>query len=109
MSVSSSLTITSHTTFYGHVSHPRQYMGVCYSLVEHLNLITFQPLGQRSTYNTIIADPGSPYVATFQCLISFCLQPVVLQALPLLYFTFTTPNKDQEVEQLLCSLFVRVV
>ena len=27
---------------------------------------TAQPLGQRSAYDTIIADPGSPYVATFQ-------------------------------------------
>ena len=34
-----------------------------------------QPLGQRSTYNTTIADPGSPYVHTFQCLIFFRLQP----------------------------------
>ena len=30
-----------------------------------------QPLGQRSTYNTIIADPGSPYAATFQFVILF--------------------------------------
>ena len=28
---------------------------------------TMQPLGQWSIYNTIIADQGSPYVATFQC------------------------------------------
>ena len=30
-----------------------------------------QPLGQRSTYTTIIADPGSPYIHAFQ---SSCLQ-----------------------------------
>ena len=30
-----------------------------------------QPLGQRSAYNTIIADPGNPYVATFYCTICF--------------------------------------
>ena len=28
-------------------------------------------IGQRSTYNTVIADPGSPYIATFQCTICF--------------------------------------
>ena len=32
------------------------------------------PLGQRSMYNTIVTDPGSPYVATFQCAICFCFK-----------------------------------
>ena len=42
-----------------------------------------QPLGQRSTY---IADPGSPYVATFQCLMSFCLQPSIGSSFAVLHF-----------------------
>ena len=53
------------------------------------------PLGQ---HNLIIADPGSPYIATFEYTICFKL---TLQALALLYFTSTTPNKDQKAKNVL--------
>ena len=36
---------------------------------EQIRCDTGQPLGQRAAYNVIIEDPGSPYVATFQCTI----------------------------------------
>ena len=62
-----------------------------------------QPLRQRSTYNTIIADPGSPYIHTFQCLISSCLQPVFFLQVSPLYFTSTPPNKDGDRAILLLS------
>ena len=38
---------------------------------------TLQPLGTRSAYNTIIEDPGSLYVATFQCIIYFLFTSLV--------------------------------
>ena len=74
-------------------------------------ITSIQPLGQRSTYDTIIADRGSPYVATFQCLIFFLpvYNPLILQSLVLLYFTCMTPNNDWKVEQLFCSMFLLVV
>ena len=56
---------------------------------------TKQPLSQQSIYNTIIADPRSPYVAV--CIL-FILR---LQALALLYFTFTN---DQKAEQIFLSV-----
>ena len=40
-------------------------------LVEAVPNFPTQPLGQRSACSTIITDPGSPYVATFQCIIFF--------------------------------------
>ena len=47
-----------------------------------------QPLGTRSAYNTIIEDPGSPYVATFQCIIYFLFTSLVFYRLYLWYTSF---------------------
>ena len=63
---------------------------VCVSiiiLILHLS-VTSQPLGNRSAYNTIIEDPGSPYVATFQCIIYFLFTSLVFYRLYLWYISF---------------------
>ena len=55
-------------------------------------------------HNTIIADPGSPYIPMYNFLPVYIL--CVLQVLDRSYFTSTTPNKDQRVDLLFCCLFV---
>ena len=86
------------------------------SLLELLSILTYfelnvaniraqcQPLGTQSMYNTIIEDPGRPYVATFQCIIYFdpVYIPCFLQALSMVHFISTIPNKVQQEEQLFC-------
>ena len=62
-----------------------------------------QPLGQRSAYNTIIADPGS-HISMYNLPPVYI--PYFLQVLSLPYFTSTTPNKDQQKEQLFYCPFV---
>ena len=54
-----------------------------------------QPLGTRSAYNTIIEDPGSLYVATFQCIIYFLFTSLVSTGL-----THFISKKDQQKELL---------
>ena len=67
-----------------------------------------QPLGQRSAYNAIIEDPGSPYVHGHISMYNLhtVYIPYFLQVLAQLYFASTIPNKDQQKEQLFCSLYV---
>ena len=50
-----------------------------------------QPLGLRSAYNTLIRKSIRGHVQ-----FASCLHRVFLQVLSQLYFTFTTPNKDQQ-------------
>ena len=56
----------------------------------------------RQVSSPIIADPGNPYVTTFQCLIFFQFTSRIFYGLQLTlsYFTSTTSNKDEKEEQL---------
>ena len=60
-----------------------------------------QPLGTRSAYNTIIEDPGSPYVATFQCIITSCLHQGTLHF-------YDSKQRPTERTTLLCFLICSV-
>ena len=54
----------------------------------HRMLLNNQPLGTRSAYNTIIEDPGSPFAATFQCIIYFLFTSFIFYRLYLWYTSF---------------------
>ena len=65
-----------------------------------------QPLGQRSNCCRSRKSIRGHY-SMFNLFPVY--NPFLLQVLPQLYFTSTTPNKDQQKEQLFCSPIVLVL
>ena len=65
-----------------------------------------QPLGQRSNHCRSRKSVRG-HISMYNLHPVYI--PYFLQVLSLLYFTSTTPNKDQQKEHLFCSLFVLVL
>ena len=80
---------------------PRHKIAYCESF-NSIELHIKQPLGMRSAYNTIMEDPGSPYVAmhiTMYNLLPVYI-PCFLPALSLTHFISKIPIKDQQKDLL---------